>query len=76
MTLTWPQINDLAAALTAAQLDIDRVSLTSAELVSLIGEVNGDVLPVISDEEANAIKWQWMKLSDQPPVAAQVGGRG
>ncbi len=76
MTLTWPQINDLAAALNAAHPDVDRLSLTSEGLLSLIGTITGDIPSSLSDEEANAIKWQWMKLSDQPPVAAQAGGRG
>lgn len=76
MTLTWPQINDLAAALNAAHPDVDRLSLTSATLLSLIGTITGDIPSSLTDEEANAIKWQWMKLSDQPQSAAQAGGRG
>ncbi len=76
MTLTWPQINDLAAALNAAHADVDRLSLTSAELMALIAGVCHTPLSHLSDEEANAIKWQWMKLADTPPVAAQAGGRG
>lgn len=76
MTLTWPQINDLAAALNAAHPDVDRLSLTQVHLLSLIGDLGTHDFSSITAEEANAIKWQWMKLSDTPPVAAQAGGRG
>ncbi len=76
MTLTWPQINDLAAALNAAHPFVDRLSLVPAQLLSLVGEVSGGAVSSLSEEEANAIKWQWMKLADTPPVAAQAGGRG
>ncbi len=76
MTLTWPQINALAAALTAAQPDIDRLSLTSSALAALIGDVTGNPVLSLTDEDANAIKWQWMKLSDAPQEVArtQTGG--
>lgn len=73
MTLTWPQINDLAAALNAAHPDIDRLSLTSAECVALIESVTGQTPFMMSDEEAAAVKWQWMKLADASPLLAHAG---
>lgn len=79
MTLTWPHINALAAALNAAYPDVDRLSLSPATLAALISDLGGADVPALSDDDANAVKWQWMKLADQSPdedlLASQAGGR-
>lgn len=78
MTLTWAQIDTLAAALNAAHPDVDRLSLTSEHMVGLINGLNTGAVISLSDEEANAIKWQWMKRAEQPvdDGRQQAGGRG
>lgn len=74
MTLTWPQINDLAAALLAAHGHVDRLSVTSGEMLSYLRDI-APTLPTPTADEMNAIRWQWMKLAEAPPGAKQAGGR-
>lgn len=75
MTLTWPHINDLAAALAAAYPDVDRLSLTPEDLMAHLRPLLGTATPVLTVDEANAIRWQWMRLDDTPP-GVRVAGEG
>lgn len=77
MTLTWPHLNDLAAALAAAYPDVDRLELDSAALRQLIAtEINAQLAAALGDDELSTVKWLWMSHADEdaPPLLKRAGG--
>lgn len=78
MTLTWPHLNDLAAALAAAHDGVDRLELTPEDLRQLVADTSGrDIAARLTADELSSLKWLWMSHADgQPPRRAVVGEAG
>lgn len=78
MTLTWPHLNDLAAALAAAHPDVDRLELDHESLRRMVAaDVDVALAARLGADELSTIKWLWMSHADDaPPHKQRAAGGG